>query len=120
MGVTITSRVKRGIKLLDQKVPDWCDKIDLKRLNTESTYLCVLGQVYGTTGHRRASVDTTYHKFKKLGKAGYDKGRVELDLTYKDVVSYGFETTGASEQAYPRLTKTWVEAILEHCPEVRQ
>ena len=114
MTTTRATRVQRGIKLLDEQRPNWCDKINLQRLDLHSPYLCVLGQVFGTV--KQGKMPTA--RLASSGVPGFDKGKDILNLTHPETVSYGFNTE--NEQAFQRLTKTWVEAILEHCPEVKQ
>lgn len=42
----IAERVSAGIALLDEKVPNWRDKIDLSTLDLRNTDKCVLGQIF--------------------------------------------------------------------------
>jgi hypothetical protein len=41
-------RVLAGAAALDEKVPDWADRIDLKKFQIRNTDSCVIGQVFGT------------------------------------------------------------------------
>lgn len=41
----VKDRVQRGATWLDQIIPGWREKIDLKNLNIDSGYYCVLGQL---------------------------------------------------------------------------
>jgi len=44
------ARVARGVALLDERLPGWRDRIDLKKLRLDNACFCVLGQLYaGTT-----------------------------------------------------------------------
>jgi hypothetical protein len=43
----LSTRVRRGVRLLDREKPGWERKIDLDRLDLGHTCNCVLGQVYG-------------------------------------------------------------------------
>lgn len=43
------ARVAKGIALLDEKVPDWADRIDLDRLDVAHGGRCVTAQVSGAT-----------------------------------------------------------------------
>lgn len=38
-------RVKAGAKLLDERMPDWRDKIDVRRLDMHEANDCILGQI---------------------------------------------------------------------------
>lgn len=42
----IKERVARGAGWLDQRYPDWWNKIDLGTLEVSNCHMCVLGQVY--------------------------------------------------------------------------
>lgn len=44
---TITKRVKRCVKVLDQVMPDWRTRIDCCRLDLGDVHSCVLGQLHG-------------------------------------------------------------------------
>lgn len=85
----IKERIQDGIELLDQQTPNWCEKIDLKTLHLDSSYFCVLGQVYG----------------------GYSSGLniLEIDEGWE----YGFDIKNGG--SYRNLNKEWVKAIKEHC-----
>jgi len=51
MGSTTASaerRVARGAKFLDERVPNWEQRINLERLDISSDTDCVLGQLFGT------------------------------------------------------------------------
>lgn len=45
---TAADRVSAGIALLDEKVPNWRDKVNIATLNIRHTRQCVLGQVFKT------------------------------------------------------------------------
>jgi len=62
----VADRVSAGIALLDEKVPNWRDKIDLETLNLRNTRNCVLGQVFKTP--------------EDSWQSGYDAGREILEL----------------------------------------
>jgi hypothetical protein len=62
MRTRIVESVKRGVALLDEKVPDWRSKIDLATLDMNDTDHCVVGQVTGDffyTGMKRLFPATT-------------------------------------------------------------
>jgi hypothetical protein len=64
--------VKRGAKLLDEKVPGWREKIALEKLNLQFADCCILGQTFGnayedvvkeTLGFECISPEGRYHGF---------------------------------------------------------
>src|SRR5690606_23228961 len=84
------NEIQDGLKLINQKNPEWFKKIDLDILDMNSVDHCILGQVYG----------------------GYEKGKQEIGID--NGIYYGF----APEYAYrdPQkcsLTQEWKEAILK-------
>lgn len=42
----IPDRVEAGVRLLDERIPGWEDRIDLDRLELASACRCVLGQLH--------------------------------------------------------------------------
>lgn len=97
---TIPERVKNGVRLLDAKVPNWREKIDLERLDINSQGFdedgdaCVLAQVFGY----------------------YSDGVDELDLNHN--VGYrvkeknnGFWPTGNDPAEIELLNTEWTKAI---------
>lgn len=47
MADTYAARVKRGARLLDEKVPGWAGKVNVERLDMTDCESCVVGQVFG-------------------------------------------------------------------------
>ena len=47
---TIRRRVERGAAYLDSVKPNWADRVDLRSLDMDDSYLCVAGQVFGAYG----------------------------------------------------------------------
>lgn len=97
---TMADRVQRGVALLDQRVPDWRERIDVERLDMAVSAHCVLGQLNG--GHRTPTPYT----------AGLDA----LGLDYQGGEEHGFELHGRGERAdyllaYVALRYLWVAAI---------
>lgn len=80
-------QIAAGMALLDEKVPEWWQRIDVDRLNTASPCSCVLGQMYGFYGTG----------LEALGILGF-------------ACDYGFGATGAGG-GYPSLTRAWRRAI---------
>jgi len=87
--MTIEQRVKNGIKLLDDKCPDWADKIDLECFNIKCHSLCVLGQVLGD-----------YHEGCKI---------ILSDLYLETMIENGFcgPEYYSSSPNYPEQLKYW-------------
>ena len=76
----------RGIALLDDYGPiNWRAQIDLDRLDIQSGFACVLGQLYGT----------------------YSRGADALDFAAEDGAKYGFATSFN----YRMLNKRWKEEL---------
>jgi len=93
------SRVERGVAFLDQRMPDWVERVDLNTLDTQHLERCVLGQLFGD----------------------YVIGVEELGLKEEgdrldevSVYSLGFQASGDEGQpTYADLTEAWRAAILE-------
>jgi hypothetical protein len=86
---TYRERVKRGIKLLDEKVPSWRDRISCTELDLANADHCILGQVY-----------------KNDVKAGYYYALdVVPELTKDDGEKYGFKAD--SYHGYVLLDQLW-------------
>lgn len=47
MDLTIEERVDAGIRFLDEKVPDWRNKVNPATLDIGNSWNCPLGQIYG-------------------------------------------------------------------------
>ncbi len=63
------SEVRRGIVLLDEKLPDWRIRFDPGNLDMSRCSTCVLGQVFGS----------------------YGEGLVALGVNYEQAPVYGFD-----------------------------
>lgn len=86
---TSLERVRRGARLLDEKVPDWFNKIDIETLSIASCLRCVLGQLFGYFGSEALS---------------------KLDLCWDtdEDIDYGFvDDDGFND----RLTSLWINEI---------
>lgn len=90
------ARVRKGAALLDEKVPDWADRIALPDLDVSDSFNCVLAQVAG--GH-------------------YVQGLTLVALLYLDASEYGFAAAsdgiGGADEEFARLTECWHEEIAE-------
>ena len=98
----LSKRIQAGIALLDEQVPDWCERIDLETLDLFSGRRCVLGQVYA------------------------DKMQPEKPGFYIGIDKLGLSSSQASNCAFlPGLTLAvtwhteWHEAIRNHCPNYK-
>ena len=76
--------VLRGVALLDEKVPDWRERINPDRLSMVSCNSCILGQLFGNY----------FEGARMLGIYGSD---------------YGFNVSG--EDTYLRLRQLWKEQL---------
>lgn len=91
MTPTMSERIQRGIALLDERVPDWRTRVSARRLNTNSPWDCILGQLFGTysTGLSNLGLGSVYPY--TIGKA------------------YGFDIENGEE--YADLTAAWREVL---------
>lgn len=80
--------VKRGVKLLNRRNPGWHEAIDLRDLDMDSPWCCVLGQLY--------------HSFTL--------GLMELKVWGKGT-TYGFFPR--KDKDVPILDALWKQAILD-------
>lgn len=81
--------VKRGISLLDEKVPNWRDRINWETLNIACFGNCVLGQLFG---------DYFYGWEELVAKSGVPVG-----------YHWGFDMSPGYDmsEGYRQLTETW-------------
>lgn len=87
--------IENGARLLDERVPDWPTRIDLKKLKLGSPMFCVVGQLYG---------HSYYEGIVELGVEG-DERFYGFDVLQKDALGtyYTYET----------LTLQWKKYIKE-------
>ena len=93
---TQKTRIARGIALLDEKKPGWCNTIDLARLDIDDGHQCVLGQVFGTYS---AGVDLFWGEEWVEQVSRHAFLRIGTEYCETDV----------------GLTRSWRKAIREHC-----
>jgi hypothetical protein len=107
MPETIAERVAKGAVLLDETVPDWWQRIDLKTLALVSPCRCVVGQLFPSA---HAPLDS------------YADGLDALDVEFYSGATLGFdaETAGTDEQGreYTALTAEWRRVIEERRGDV--
>src|SRR5688572_15387979 len=98
--INYKEQIQNGIKLLNEKVPNWRNVINLEELDLYSCTNCVLGQVYG----------------------GYRSGLHELNLSKKSSEHYGFRVSDVDNidhsyaTDYEQLTQEWLKE-LSHDPK---
>lgn len=69
---TPTERVQAGMRLLDERGPEgWADRLDLEKLDMDSCFLCVLGQLSGTFAEGWHVFDMTPDEIRNGGFAAY-------------------------------------------------
>ena len=97
-----TENVKKGAAILDEKVPNWIDKINLEKLDMPTSSHCLLAQV--------ASDD-------RQDFWAYFKGLKLIGMTAVDAASI-FTLSGAFEfgskewsNNYAQLQQAWVDLI---------
>lgn len=93
--------VRRGIKLLNQQVPNWWQAVRLDSLDMMSADRCVLGQL------------ATAHDWDRSSFNPYGTGATRLGLTMgEDCRRYGFDTLEfGSTPEYRWLTERWRQEI---------
>ena len=98
--------VRNGIAVLDREIPNWRDKIDLDSFDIESSWHCVLGQVFGEGTY--AGYSTPFHKGASVLFGLYPEV-VEGDADIYDIASdHGFETPRWSDRFdYDDLDFVW-------------
>jgi hypothetical protein len=93
-----TIAMRNGIRLLDEKVPDWflhtrTHPIDVTRIAMNKKEECILGYLFGS----------------------YRNGLKKLDLHPYDAGNYGFQVPVAVHYIIDKLddpsTRTWLDAI---------
>jgi hypothetical protein len=94
---TRTTRVARGMALLDQRRPGWHRNINLDRLDIASYTNCALGQTYGSYGHGR----------ERLGFYGNDSRDHGFQISVHTTPIVGWKAE------YNALTVEWRKQIEE-------
>jgi hypothetical protein len=79
------SRVARGVKWLDEAVPDWRSKIDLQELDLTSECNCVLGQLFGDFF---TPLDNGTLTMDEAIACGFDEYEAENDSTGWENLAY--------------------------------
>lgn len=101
-----TVRIDRAVKVLDNRIPDWLEKINLDKLSISHAHFCVLGQV--SKG--------------KVFQAGYKEVTGKDWTWFSDSLQWAVEhgflpeakpgmTSKEVEESERRLTAAWVRRI---------
>lgn len=115
---TYEPRIDTGIKLLDEKVPDWKNQIELGALDMSSCTECVLGQLYGhfSNGCRaigiNMEIDGWQYRFRDLGFAA-GKFYYEPASSYSEEKEWGRHACGI-------LTDCWKKKILAEFRKIKE
>lgn len=83
-----STAVAEGVKLLDEKQPEWWKNINLYTLDMEGCYSCILGQLFGS----------------------YSVGREALGIPSCEGDLYGFDSLGPRRD-FGTLQFMWAEII---------
>ncbi len=78
--------VLRGVALLDEKVPDWRERIDKSRLSMRNMNRCILGQIFGH----------------------FIVGERKLNISPRN---YGFMSDTDTDYSYRKLNQLWREQL---------
>lgn len=71
--MSVAGRVARGVKLLDENLPDWFNHVNPDILDMGHIYLCVLGQVFGDWGLGCSRLGIDSMNSDNYGFDGYSK-----------------------------------------------
>lgn len=107
--INLASRVLKGATFLDEKVPGWAGKINVKTLKMNSDTDCVLGQLAGkaktnafayadTLGMKKAQIATL--GFEVLDVADQDEAHAQL---WKDQIASRLEVAKPKKAAKKTL-----------------
>lgn len=90
--------VAAGAALLDERIPQWWQRIDVGQLDLADSCRCVLGQLYPVMLPAELS---------------YDRGRVALDLTPETAQQMGFNIGDDTEDepSFADLDEAWLRVV---------
>jgi hypothetical protein len=104
-GLAVSEEVRRGIELLDERVPGWDGYIDLGTFNIREPMACVLGQVYDGDGY--------YTGLEDLGLSANFEGAGDDEPTH--AWRYGFTVrdgnSHSEDSEWDHLQGEWERAI---------
>lgn len=108
MNVTAEERAAAGAAFLDEKVPNWAERIEPAELDMIRCDRCVLGLLYGlydngfeqivNEGH--AAFGRNAHRARELGFLGHSASSFS-----------GLDVDGAERADYRLLDKAWLHEI---------
>lgn len=102
----LRKRVERGVALLDEKKPGWCERISLRKLSLSSGDHCILGQLY------RPHSRQTYNS-----PNGFEAGLRILRIDEEGAPwEHGFDLSPTEHTPmWRRLELAWRQAIEDRC-----
>ena len=95
----IAECVANGVQFLDEKIPDWRDRINLETLDMSSPYNCVCAQVAGSFLDFCDTFDLEYEKQIHLG---FEIGEVARRMGMYDMLTdcWKKEIVGQKKEIY--------------------
>ena len=96
--------VREGVKLLDERIPDWRDRIVAPLLDVQRFDECVLGQLFAS--------ETEEEGLRSW--SAYDVGLRELKVRADEAYMFGFDTPPNEEdddEGYALLTALWRDML---------
>jgi heterodisulfide reductase subunit B len=105
MSATVTERVQKGAKFLDEHIANWIDGIDVSRFELGDSCNCILGQLFSEY------IDGVRHLFPvvPLGKKYAIAKTLGFDVSTCCYDAYGRNEYAANE--YIALEKEWIKEI---------
>ena len=102
---SIEARVARGVALLDEKVCDWVQRINLDHLNIEDCTECILGQLGDE------SVENTAFEDAAIALIGGEA--FQYNSNAQALIEHGFsDMRGSGKRTFDALTAEWRRVIL--------
>ena len=111
-GMTAAQRVEAGVAWLDEHVPDWVDRVEVKDLELTSACDCVLGQIFAEhdTGMGAGFVAAVECGMRDQFA---DDGRYTMEpvLTGAQAIALGFDSFEDGGITYEALQAEWEDII---------
>lgn len=109
----LRERVDRGVALLDQRVPDWRDRIDTTAFTVEDSCRCVLGQLGNAPGGFISMLHLLDLDGEQVALHGFDFFEVDDDPVwlvdrFEDEAECGDDVTG---EGFGMLDDLWLQRI---------
>lgn len=87
----VQQRVNRGVKLLDECIPNWQACVQVQNLSLGDPRYCILGQ---------------------LSNGNYIKGRLNLGLSTNKAITHGFNISiFETDYTFNELTQVWLKHL---------